>query len=135
MRLQLLLQGGTEHARFDLRGAGALVDLEHPAEPPQVEADRAREAVADVRLDAPDHRGAAAVRDDGDPAAGAPVEDRCDVLFGLGQRDEIGWLRELAAQRPHEIAVRLAVGVAGALVRVVCAERLERRGRRNPRRP
>ena len=84
------------------------------------------EPVTDVRFDAPDHRRAAAVRDDGDPAAGAPVEDRGDILFGLGQRDEIRWLREVTAQSPHEIAVRLAVGVAGALVRVVCVERLER---------
>ena len=69
VRLQLLLERGAEHARFDLRGAGALVDVEHAAEPPEVEADSACEAVADIRLDAADHRGAAAVRDDGDPAA------------------------------------------------------------------
>ena len=135
MRLQLVLERGAEHARFDLRGAGALVDLEHPAEPPQVEADGACEVVSDVRLDAPDHRRAAPVRDDGDPAAGAPVEDRRDILLGLGQRDEVGWLRELAAQGPHEIAVRLAVGMAGTLVRVVRAEWLDRRGCGNPRRP
>ena len=50
VRLQLLLERGAEHARLDLRGAGALVDLEHAAEPPEVEADSAHEPVADVAV-------------------------------------------------------------------------------------
>ena len=109
--------------------------MEHAAEAPQVEADAACEAVADVRLDAAHHRGAAAVGNDCDPALGAPVEDRRHVLLRLGQRDEIGRLRELAPERPDEIAVRLAVGMARTLVRVGRAEPLERRGRGDPRRP
>ena len=39
VRLQLLLERGSEHSRLDLRRARALVDVEHAAEPPQVEAD------------------------------------------------------------------------------------------------
>jgi len=106
--------------------------VKHPAESPEVEADRAGELITDVRFDAAADRGAAAVRDDGDSAPGAPVEDRRHVLLGIGQRDQIRRLRKLTPQCPDEIAIGLPVGVAGSLVRFLRAEPRERGGRRDP---
>ena len=63
VRAELVLERGAVHAGLDPRRARLAVDLEHPVERAEVDADRAAVVVVDVALDAADHRRAAAVGD------------------------------------------------------------------------
>ena len=95
-------------------------DFEHAVQTPHVEADRGLVRVADDRLDAADHRRAGAERNNGDLRAARPVEQRGDVGFGLGQRDVVRRIGEIAGEGAHSLGVGLAVGMEEALVRIRC---------------
>ena len=68
-------------------------------------------SLAHPRLDPADDAGAAAVGDRRRPLVGAEVEDDVDVLGGLGVRDQVGRVRELAPKAADDVAVGLAEGV------------------------
>ena len=76
VRLQGGLEGRAEDAALDARGAAGAVDLQDLIEPLEIEADRAGEAVAHVRIDAADHARAAAERDHRGAGGAGPVEQR-----------------------------------------------------------
>ena len=134
MRPELLLERRSEHARLDAGGARRTVDLEHAVEAREVERDGAAVAVADVGLDAADDARPATVWDDRRAGRRGPVEQRPDVVLDAREGDEVRGVRELAAQRAHDVPERLAVGVSGAVVGRVGNERGERRGRLQARR-
>ena len=125
---------GPADPALDARGAARRVDLEHPVEAAQIEADRAGVGLADRRLDAADDRGAAAERNDGDLRAARPVEHGGDVGFALGQGDEVGRVGEVAREGAHRFRIGLAVGVQKPLVGVLRQDARERGGRRDARR-
>ena len=118
MGLQRRLDRRAANTALNEGGAAGRVDLQHPVEMAHVEADRARVAVADRRLDAADHRGAAAERNDRDPYAACPIEHGGDLAFALRQGDEIGRVGEVAVKRAHRLRKGLAVSVEEAFVRV-----------------
>nr|WP_271636900.1 hypothetical protein [Solicola gregarius] len=63
----------------------------------------------------PDHRAAAAVRDDRDARVGAPVEQGDDVGLRTRPRDPIGYVLQIAAQVAYDVAKRLAVRVTSPI--------------------
>src|SRR5207248_1863293 len=113
------------------RGA---VDLQHPVEVAEVDADH-RPALPRRRLDAADDAGAAAVGDGDQPGVAGPGQKGGDVLLVARQRHPVRCGREVATVGADDVAVGLAVGVAGALVPVVGQELMERGRRLDPRRP
>ena len=56
----------------------------------------------------------------------APVEDRDHIRLVAREGDEVGRVRVLAPEGPHEVAERLAVAVGGALVGLGAEQALER---------
>ena len=63
------------------------------------------------RLDPADHRAAAAVRDDRDSFARAPVEHVDHVLLAARSHDEVRDVVEAALQVAHDVAKSLAARV------------------------
>ena len=110
------------------------VDLEHPVEMTQVEADRAGVAVAHDWLDAADDRGAAAERNDRDLRAARPIEHGRDVGFALRQGDEVGRAHEVAREGAHRFRIGLAVSVQKPLVGLLRHDAGERGGGADARR-
>ncbi len=109
------------------------VDLEHPVETAEIERHRPRVGVTDERFHAADHRTASAVGDRCHGGVRAPVEDPGDVVGVTGEGHEIGRMRELRGQPPHDVAERLAVGVRGAFEAVSGHQIRQGRRRRDPR--
>ena len=103
-------------------------------EPAEVEADH-RPVVAVRRLDAADHRRAAAVRDDHRVASTRPVEDRDHVRLVGGEGDHVGRPAPVAVEGAHDVAERLAVGVPGPGHVVGAAPPDDRVGWHQPGRP
>ena len=134
VRFQGRLDRRAANAALDARGAARAVHLEHAVEMAHVEADRSLVSVADDRLDAADHRGAGAERHDRDLRPARPIEHGFDVGFGLGQRDKVRRVGEVAVKRADGLGVRLAVGVDETLVRLMREHAGERGGRRDARR-
>src|SRR5215207_1186805 len=91
---QLVLECRTLRASLDQRRTRRTVDLEHAAEPREVDRDRARVAVAHARLHAPDHAGAAAVWDRRRTALSAPLEQLRHLRGVFRERDEVGHVVE-----------------------------------------
>ena len=81
---------------------------------PEVDRDRAVEAVGHARLDAADDARAAAVRDDGRVRGAGPLEDVLDLARVARARDDVGHVRVDAAQAVDGVEVGLAAGVRGA---------------------
>ncbi len=130
MRAQLRFERGPEAAGFDQGCARGLVDLLDLAHRAQVDGDRAVVAVA-PRLDAAaDARTAAERRHRGIGRAG-PIEHGGDVGFVARIGDDVGRAGIVEGKAARELGVRLAVGVGGAVVVRVAAER-KRRGRHDP---
>ena len=110
-----------------------LLDAVHVA---QVEDDCRLEAGAvQPGLDAADDAAAAAEGRDGRLDAAGPVEDRRDVGLVAGEGDDVGRRAVVAEEAADGVGERLAVGVRGALVETGRADRGERRGRGDARRP
>lgn len=83
---------------------------------PRVEGHR-RSAVGEAGFHAADDGTAAAEGDDGDPLAGAPVEEVGDVLLGAGAGDEVGGVAQVALEVADDVPEGFAVGVRGAVAR------------------
>ncbi len=134
VRLQRRLDRGPADPALDASGAARRVDLEHAVEMAQIEADRAGVAVAHMRLDAADDRGAAAERNDGDLRLARPIEHGGDVDFALRQGHEVGRVGEVAREGAHRFRIGLAVRVQKPFVRLLRQDACERGGRRDARR-
>ena len=119
-------------AAADARGAGRPVDLGHAGHAHRGQRDRRRVAVADLRLDAADHRAAAAERDQRRPGVRRPVHDRQHLLFGLREGDDVGNVGRLPVEHAHGVGQRLAHGVDQPCVGIARADRFEGRRRRQP---
>src|SRR5437870_7538604 len=115
VRPELLLERGAEYAGLDARRARGAIDLEHAVEAGEIQGDGAGVARADGRLYAAHDARAASVRDDRRVRSRAPLEHGRDLLFRLREGDQVGRVREVAAQRAHHVAEGLAVGVPGAV--------------------
>jgi hypothetical protein len=100
----------------------------------EVDRDRAVVAVADPRLDAADDARAAAEGDDRRVGDLAPLEHRPELVLVAWVGDRIRRMVEAPAERAHDVAVGLAVGVRGALVGVRGADLGELGRRLEPRR-
>jgi hypothetical protein len=134
VRLQLRLQRRAQRARRDPRGPRGAVDLQHPVQVAKVDADHAAIAVAHIGLDPADHAGPAAERDRRDAGIAAPVQHRHQLVLAAGEGHEIGRVRIIAAEGPHQVAERPAVRVGRPVVGIGAENRLERRRRHQPRR-
>ena len=128
------LQRRSEDAGLDACGPRGAVDLEDPVETTQVDRDRSAIAVAHASLDPAADARAAAVGNGGDLRVAAPVEQRRHLLLAGREGNEVGGILEVAARPAHDVAIRLSVGVCGALVGVGAADPGERRRRFHPRR-
>ena len=119
---QLLLEPRPGGARLNASRLRDRVHVEHAVEPLEVDRDDAREAVADGRLDATHDARPASERDRRRAALLAPVEHGLELSLVPRVSDHVGKMVEAAAEGPHDVAVGLAVGVRGALVRVAAAD-------------
>src|SRR5438477_12634753 len=99
---------GSEHATLNQGAARGRVDLQHPVEMPQVDADAAGVAVAYIRLDAAHHRRAATERNRGGAPVGAPGEDVLHLVLVTRIGDHVGSIPEVTANAADQIVVRLA---------------------------
>ena len=116
VRLERRLERRPEHAALDARRAARAIDLEHPVQALQIEADRAGEAVADGRLDAADDARAAAERDHRGAGSAAHSSTALTSSSDCGLRNHIRRVVEVAREGAHGVRERLAVGVQQALV-------------------
>ena len=132
VRAQAVLEIRTERAGPDQRRAGDLVDLGDPAQPAEIDRDRAPVAVPDPRLDAADDAGAAAERNRGEPALGAELEQAPDVVLIAGERDQVGRSLEAAAEAADDVAVGAAHGMPDPIRRRVAEDLRERLRRPQP---
>ena len=119
VRAQPRLEHGARRSGLDARGARELVDLQHAVHCPQVHRDGAVVAVRDLRRDASDDRGPAAVGDRGHALARAPFEHPLNVLLIARKRDEVGRMFEFAAKAAHHVHVGLSQRVRRARVVVI----------------
>ena len=133
MRLQRRLDRWASDAGLDARGPTGAVDFEDTLEPTQIEADDARIAVANGRLDAPDDRGAASEGNDGDVRSARPVEHRAHVRFPRGKSHEVRRVGEVAGIGANGLRIRLAVRMQEPLVGVALEHVGNRVGRRHTR--
>src|SRR5262245_10230219 len=90
VRLQLRLEGRPERSGRDPRSTRDAIDLEHPAQVAEIDADGGAVAVTDVRLDAAGDARAAAKRNRGHRRLGRPFEDRPHLALVAWKRHEIG---------------------------------------------
>ena len=131
---QLRLEDRPGGASLDPRGAGDLVDFEHPVERLEVDRDDALEAPVDDRLDAADDARPAAERDHGGAGAERPLEHRLDVGLVTRAGDDVRRVGEVAAERADDVAIRAPVAVQRPLVVVGVADPGEGGGDLEPRR-
>jgi hypothetical protein len=108
VRTKLLLQHGAERARLDVRRSARSVDVDDAVHGGEVDRHRPPPLVADARLDPTDDGRAAAVGDCCDALGRAPVEKLDDLRFVRGERHDVGWVGQVAAERANDIAVGLA---------------------------
>ncbi len=113
--------------------AGNAVDLENSVHEAQVDRHRARVAAADVGLDSSRHAGPAAERDGGRACRLAPAQQGGDVVLPARPGHHVRQVIETAAERPDQVAVRLAVCVRGPVVRGLRADARHLGGRTEPR--
>ena len=104
MRLQLRLQRRAKRAGRDSRGPRRTVDLPHALQVAKVDADRAAITVTDIGLDSANHAGTAAERNRRDTGAAAPVQHRDELVLAAGERHQVGRVRVITAEGPHQIA-------------------------------
>ena len=76
-------------------------------QPAQVERDHGLELAAQ-RIEAADHTGAAAERDDGDAALPAQPQDRGDLVFVAGQQHRVGRVLHSGIRASQQVERRLA---------------------------
>ena len=133
-RLQLRLQRRAQRARRDPRGPRGTVDFQHPLQVAKVDADRAGIAVTHIGLDPADHAGATAERDRRRAGLAAPVQHRHQLVLAAREGHEIGRVRVIPAEGPHQVTEGPAVRVGSPVVRVRAEDRPERRRRHQPRR-
>ena len=119
---QLLFEPRPGGARLNASRLRDRIHVEHAVEPLEVDRDDAREAVADGRLDATHHARPASERDRRRAALLAPVEHGLELSLVPRVSDHVGKMVEAAAEGPHDVAVGLAVGMRGTLVRVAAAD-------------
>ena len=134
VRLQLCLQSRAQRARRDPRGPRGTVDLQHPLQVAEVDADRAAITVTYIGLDPAGHTGATAERDRRDTRIAAPFQHRHQLALAARECHKIRRMRVIPAKRTDQIAKRPAVRVGGPLVPVRAEGRLKRRRRHQPRR-
>ena len=132
---ELGVERRAEHPGLDPRRARDPVDLEHPVERAEVDADRARVVVADPRLDPAADAGAAPERDRGGALVGAPGEHRLDLGLVAGAGDEVGGVVDPTAKAADDVAIRLAERVHDPLAAIVADDLRQRAGRAQPRGP
>lgn len=131
---QLVFQSGAEYSGLNAGRSADVIDLQHPIERAEVEADRTGEIAVQPRLHAADHGSAAAERDHGDAGAARPVEHVDDIGLGARTDDEVGRCADVAHQVSHHIAEGLAVCVCRAIGRIRRREVRERVRHGDPRR-
>ena len=134
-RPQLLLQLGTEDAALDARAAGVTVDLQHSVQVAQVEADRARIAVAHVRLDAARHAGPAAIGHHRGAGGRAPLQDGAHLGLGARKGHQVRRVLPAPGQAAGQVVEGLAQRVLGAVPGLLTADVGQRAGRLQPRLP
>ena len=132
---ELLFERGSERARLNPRGAGLCIDFEHLVHFPEIDRQRSGEAFADIGLDPAAHARPAAVGNCRDPSVVAKVQQRDHVALAGRKRDQVRRISKIAAQRAHQIAIRLSVTVARAFERFGAYERAQRGARLDSGRP
>jgi hypothetical protein len=115
-------------------GPRLLVDLQHSVEAPEVDRDGASVVLANPRLDAAGDAGPAPEGDRRRTVVLAKGEHRLDVGFIGRMRDEVWWMRKLAPEAAHDVAVGLAESVREAVVALVAEDRGQRIRRLQARR-
>ena len=96
LRLQGRFQVWAQHSRLNAHGAGDVVHFEHGVHVVEIDGDHRRGIVR--RIDAPDHRRAAAVGHDGVAFAVAPGQRGLELVFVARMGNRIRRMVELAAQ-------------------------------------
>src|SRR5205823_8817302 len=129
VRFELLLEVWPEDAALNQRSARTTVDLQHTIKVVQIDADRTRVAVADVRLNPAHHRRSTAERDCGEMPFGTPGEDTLHIRLIGGVGNQVRRMTIITADPAHEVVIRFAQRMHRALARVLGTERLQRRGR------
>ena len=123
---------GPGRAGLDARRARDLVHLHHPVERAQVDRDHARVLARQARLHPAADAGAAAERDRRVALVAAPCEDGLDLGLGARPGDDVGRVRELAAEAAHDVAV--GASPAHGKRASECRPRRSRRGKAAARR-
>ena len=130
---QLLLEPRSCRAGLDPGRERDRIDLQHAVEPAQVEGNNGS-FLAETRLDPADDAGAAAERHHRRPLLLAPGEHDLDLRLVAGEGDQVGGVRELAAEAADDVAVGLSESVRNALVALVAEQPVEGPGSPQPRR-
>jgi hypothetical protein len=112
---ELLLDPRPGRPGLDARGARDRVDLEYAVEAPEVERHRAVVARVRDRVDAADHARPAAVRGHGEALRVGSLERAEDAGLVVRPHHRVGQVREVAAHGTHDVQVRRAVRVQGAI--------------------
>jgi hypothetical protein len=133
-RLQLRLQRRAQSARRDPRRPRGTVDLQHPLQVAQVDADHAVIALTYIRLHPADHAGPTPERDRRDTGITAPFQHRHQLALATRECHQIRRMPVIPAEGTDQIAERPAVRVGGPVIRVRAECRLERRRCHQPRR-
>ena len=119
----------------ELGFAGHLVERVQFVQPAQVQRDHGLEVAAD-RIQAADHAGAAAERDDRDAVVRAVPQDRGDLVFVAGQQHRVGRVLDAGVLAAQQVQRGLAAcaqqpgAVVDAAVLGADDRRPARRGRR-----
>src|SRR5204863_7491947 len=122
---KLILEGGPRGAGLNARGPRGGVDIQHAAEPAQVDRDRAPELLPHPGLHAADNARAAPVGNCCNALRRTPLEDPLDVLLGARMRDQVRRVIELAAKIADHVVVGLAEGMDDTVVSVSGEELFE----------
>ena len=118
MRAELPLELGPGRARLDPRRARDGIDLEHPVQRAQAQADRAGVA-AGPRVDPADDAGTATGGYDREVLLRGPGEHRAQLVLVARRGDRVGRMREAAAEAAHDVEVGATVRVQRPRVRVL----------------
>ena len=124
VRPQRVVDRGSGGAAADVGGERHRVHLVDAGEPLEVE--RHDRPLAGRWRDPADHRGAAPERDARDARVGRPLEDAADVVVVIGAEHRVDERGQLAVERAHDVAVRVATRVPDPVHRVGRRERRER---------
>ena len=116
VRGELLLEHRAARARLDARRPRDRVDLEHAVQATERERDRPFVPRAGDRLDAAGDARPAADRDHRHARARGPREHALDVGLLARVHDEVGGMRDLAAEAAHDVHVRAPEAEARAVV-------------------